>query len=33
VLTTFDPQLKNFKVDVSKTIDMSFQQKASQKFK
>ncbi len=33
VLTTFDPGLKGFKVDVSKTINMTFQQKASQKFK
>ena len=33
VLTTFDPQLKTFKVDVAKTVNMSFQQKASQKYK
>ncbi len=33
VLTTFDPGLKGFKVDVAKTIDMSFQQKAAAKFK
>lgn len=32
VLTTFDPGLKGFKVDVAKTIDMTFQQKAAQKY-
>jgi NitT/TauT family transport system substrate-binding protein len=32
VLTTFDPGLKGFKVDVAKTVDMSFQQKAAAKY-
>ena len=32
-LTTFDPQLQGFKVDIAKTMNMSFQQKAAQKFK
>jgi NitT/TauT family transport system substrate-binding protein len=32
-LTTFDPQLQGFKVDVAKTIDMAFQQKAAQKYR
>jgi NitT/TauT family transport system substrate-binding protein len=32
-LTTFDPGLKGFKVDIAKTLDMTFQQKAAQKFK
>jgi NitT/TauT family transport system substrate-binding protein len=33
VLTTFDPGLKGFNVDIAKTINMTFQQKAAQKFK
>jgi NitT/TauT family transport system substrate-binding protein len=32
-LTTFDPQLQGFKVDIAKTINMTFQQKAVQKYK
>lgn len=32
-LKTFDPGLQNATVDLAKTIDMSFQQKAAQKFK
>jgi NitT/TauT family transport system substrate-binding protein len=32
-LTTFDPQLQGFKVDIGKTLNMAFQQKAVQKFK
>jgi NitT/TauT family transport system substrate-binding protein len=32
VLTTFDPGLKGFNVDVAKTVDMTFQQKAAQKY-
>jgi NitT/TauT family transport system substrate-binding protein len=32
-LTTFDPNLKGYTVDVAKTIDMTFQQKAAQKYK
>jgi NitT/TauT family transport system substrate-binding protein len=32
-LTTFDPQLQGFKVDVAKTINMVFQQKAVQKYR
>jgi NitT/TauT family transport system substrate-binding protein len=32
VLTTFDPTLKGFKVDIAKTVDMSFQQKAAAKY-
>jgi len=32
VLTTFDPGLKGFKVDIAKTVDMAFQQKAAQKY-
>ena len=32
-LTTFDPLLKGFKVDVAKTTNMTFQQKAIQKYK
>jgi NitT/TauT family transport system substrate-binding protein len=32
-LTTFDPQLQGFKVDVGKTLNMAFQQKAVQKFR
>jgi NitT/TauT family transport system substrate-binding protein len=32
-LKTFDPQLQNATVDLSKTIDMTFQQKAAAKYK
>ncbi len=32
-LKTFDPQLQNATVDLSKTIDMAFQQKAAAKYK
>jgi len=32
-LKTFDPQLQNVTIDLAKTIDMSFQQKAAAKYK
>ena len=32
-LKTFDPQLQTATVDLAKTIDMTFQQKAAQKYR
>ena len=32
-LLTFDPTMKGAKIDLAKTIDMSFQQKAAAKYK